>query len=248
MKRTDAYRKDLRALADWDDYLLKKSRLPGPRGNLELAQIVADEGDRALFERYLTYDANIAPTNTPQEFLAFCGVLGLGKLCAAGEWEAMQTLRRFASDPRWRAREAVAMALHRVGEADMEALLAEMESWSVGNPLEQRAAAAALCHPDLLQDKEQAERVLHILDAITASCLSVVDRKSDEFLALRKGLGYCWSVAVSALPGTGKAMMERWLSHNDRDVRWIMRQNLGKKRLERMDAEWVSAWKSRSAG
>jgi hypothetical protein len=247
MKKADMYRQDLRALADWDDYLLQESGLPGPRGNLELAHIVADEGDRALFERYLTYDAEIAPTNTAQEFLAFCGVLGLGKLCADGEWEAMQTLRRFASDPRWRAREAVAMALHRVGEADMEALLAEMESWSKGNQLEQRAAAAALCHPDLLQDKEQAERVLRILDAITASCLSVVDRKSDGFIALRKGLGYCWSVAVSALPETGKRMMERWLTHDDRDIRWIMRQNLGKKRLERMDAEWVSTCKSQLA-
>jgi hypothetical protein len=247
MKKADVYRRDLRALADWDDYLLQKSGLPGPRGNLELAAIVADEGDRALFERYLTYDAEIAPANTPLEFLAFCGVLGLGKLCAAGEWEAMQTLRRFASDPRWRTREAVAMALHRVGEADMETLLAEMESWSKGNQLEQRAAAAALCHPDLLQDKEQAERVLHILDAITASCLSVVDRKSDGFIALRKGLGYCWSVAVSALPEIGKEMMERWLSHEDRDIRWIMRQNLSKKRLERMDAEWVSTCKSQLA-
>jgi hypothetical protein len=52
---------------------------------------------------------------------------------------------------------------------------------------------------------------------------------------------------VSALPETGKRMMERWLTHDDRDIRWIMRQNLGKKRLERMDAEWVSTWKSQLA-
>jgi hypothetical protein len=28
-------------------------------------------------------------------------------------------------------------------------------------------------------------------------------------------------------------------------VRWIMKQNLRKRRLERMDAGWVAHWKSR---
>ncbi|HNU03982.1 MAG TPA: hypothetical protein PKL67_07495 [Anaerolineae bacterium] len=35
--------------------------------------------------------------------------------------------------------------------------------------------------------------------------------------------------------------MERWLTSADRDVRWIMRQNLSKQRLVRMDAGWVTA-------
>ena len=38
----------------------------------------------------------------------------------------LQALRPLASDPRWRIREAVAMALQRWGDADMPALLAEM--------------------------------------------------------------------------------------------------------------------------
>jgi hypothetical protein len=170
-------------------------------------------------------------------------VLGLGELCATGEREELETLRRMASDPRWRIREAVAMALQRLGETDMETLLAEMARWSKGDLLEQRAAAAALCHPDLLESGEQVETVLRILDGITASMQDVEDRKSEEFKALRKGLGYCWSVAVSALPEAGKPMMERWFSSTDRDIRWIMKQNLSKKRLERMDAEWVATWK-----
>jgi hypothetical protein len=32
---------------------------------------------------------------------------------------------------------------------------------------------------------------------------------------------------------------------SDRDVRWIMKENLKKKRLARVDAEWVAAWKER---
>ena len=205
---------------------------------------MAEEGDRALFGRYLAFDADRAPTNTPQEFLAFCGVLGLGRLCAEGEREVLPLLRKLASDRRWRIREAVAMALQRLGEVDMDGLLEEMEIWSPGNLLEKRAAAAALCHPNLLREQEQAERVLLMLAAITASLQKVEDRKSDEFRALRKGLGYCWSVAVSALPEPGKEMMERWFASDDRDVRWIMKQNLSKKRLERADAAWVAAWKS----
>jgi hypothetical protein len=51
-------------------------------------------------------------------------------------------LRRCASDPRWRLREGVTMALQRIGEADMDGLLVEMDDWSRGTPLEQRAAAA----------------------------------------------------------------------------------------------------------
>ena len=56
----------------------------------------------------------------------------------------------------------------------------------------------------------------------------------------RKGLAYCWSVAIAALPAAGKPLMERWLTSEDRDVRWIMRQNLQKQRLIRIDAGWVA--------
>ncbi len=112
----------------------------------------------------------------------------------------LKTLRRYASDPRWRIREAVAMALQRLGEADMGRLISEMRDWAQGTPLEQRAAAAALCEPRLLGQAKHARAVLSILDRITASIERVDNRLSEDFLTLRKGLGYCWSVAVAALP------------------------------------------------
>jgi hypothetical protein len=244
MNRVDAYRQILRTVEDWDTYLLAESRLPGPRANLELAWAVAEEGDEALFRRFLTLDASRAPMNTPGEFLPVCGVLGLGRLLAQGQREVLPTLRLSASDSRWRVREAVAMALQRFGQADMESLLAEMDVWSQGNLLEKRAAAAALCEPNLLGRADQVERVFVILDAITASIETVGDRRSDEFKALRKGLGYCWSVAIASYPEVGKARMEAWFASPDSDVRWVMKQNLRKKRLERMDAEWVAEWQS----
>ena len=75
----------------------------------------------------------MAPTNNPHEFLAFCGVLGLSKLLVEGQREYLGVLRAAAADPRWRIREAVAQALHRFGQEDMDALLIEMEDWSRGN-------------------------------------------------------------------------------------------------------------------
>ena len=80
---------------------------------------------------------------------------------------------------------------------------------------------------------------LNILDQITASILTLQERKGEAFLALKKGLGYCWSVATVAYPDAGKPLMEKWLAGADRDILWIMRENLKKNRLQKMDADWV---------
>ena len=87
--------------------------------------------------------------------------------------------------------------------------------------------------------------MLHILHKVTASLQNIEDRRSNDFKALRKGLGYCWSVAVVALPEVGKQMMEQWFISENKDVRWVMKENLKKKRLLRMDADWVTTWKAR---
>jgi len=44
MSKRDQYREKLRTLEDWDAYLMKESGLPGPRGNLELAQAADQDG------------------------------------------------------------------------------------------------------------------------------------------------------------------------------------------------------------
>jgi hypothetical protein len=240
MTKIDTYRQTLQALDDWEPYLLAESGLPGPRGNIELAQAVADVGSESTFLSLLSFDAIQAPTNTPGEFLAFCGAIGLGRLVAEGRRDLLPTLRLCANDPRWRMREAVAMALQRWGRVDMAGLLAEMDGWARGSFLEQRAAAAALCEPALLHNASDVERTLKILDTITADLAAAEDRRSASFQALRKGLAYCWSVAVAALPEAGKPLVERWITSTDKDVRWIMRQNLQKQRLNRIDPDWAA--------
>src|SRR6266498_46218 len=111
MSKTDDYRETLRKLDDWIPFLRKNSGLPGPRGNLELAHVVAELGDKKRFEHFLSFQAE---ENTPEVFLVFCGVMGLGKL-AAGEPKLFDQLREYASDPRWRIREAVATGLQLTG-------------------------------------------------------------------------------------------------------------------------------------
>lgn len=240
MDKIEQYRAHLQQMCDWESYLLAESRLPGPRSNLELARAAADEGDAAQFTAWLALDATAAPANTPAEFLPVCGALGFGRLLAEGDRSVLPRLRAAANDSRWRLREAAAMALQRWGEIDMTSLLDEMENWAGGSRYDQRAAAAALCEPPLLADHAAADQTLSILDGIMATIPGAADRRADDFIALRKGLGYCWSVAVVAAPERGRALLEKWAAIDDPDARWIARENLGKNRLVRMDGEWVA--------
>lgn len=240
MGNMEPYRMILLSLKDWEPFLKEESRLPGRRSNLELIQVAADLGTRTQFEQFLFWTPDKTPENTPETFIACCGVVGLGRLLAEGDNSLTSRLRILANDPRWRVREAVCMALQRWGRVEMDELLVEMHAWAAGSLLEQRAAAAALCEPDLLASPKDARAVLSILDHITASILNFSHRKREDFRVLRKGLGYCWSVAVAALPQEGKPLFDRWLKTADPDIRWIMRENLKKNRLIRLDAAWVA--------
>jgi HEAT repeats len=244
MTKIDDYRRKLSSLDDddWEPFLLAESGLPGPRGNIELGQAVADVGTGKRFDLLLAWTPDRAPAGSREEFLAFCGTIGLGRLAAEGRAELLIELRSLASDPRWRVREAVAMALQRVGAADMRTLLKEMRSWARGNDFERRAAAAALCEPALLGREQDVRSVLAILDRITAAMSRSTERRTEGFVALRKGLAYCWSVAVAAAPDSGRPLMERWMQVDDPDVRWVMKQNLSKKRMAKAGTAWVARW------
>ena len=120
MSKIDHYREIIITLDDWDEYLLAESGLPGPRANLERARAVADEGSPELFWRYASLDEKQAPTNSPHEFLAFCGVVGLGTLLAKGD------------------------------RVPFKALLGEMQEWVKGNLLEKRELFRPWINPRLI--------------------------------------------------------------------------------------------------
>jgi hypothetical protein len=242
MTRSNEYRMKLSGIDNWIPYLLKNSGLPGPRGNLELAQIAAEMGIKSQFEQFLSINAE---ENTPQVFLVFCGILGLGKLAALGDHGLLVRLRRYASDGRWRIREGVATALQFVGDKDMKFLLEEMQNWSQGSWYEKRAAAAALAEPRLLKEPAIVKKVLRIFDRITKEIETAGHPNEESFKVLRQSMGYCWSVAIAALPHVGKPALEKWLSSNNPDVRWILRENLKKNRLLKLDRLWVESCRVR---
>ncbi len=99
MGKVETYREHLRQMCDWEFFLLAESRLPGPRGNLELARAAADEGDATQFARWLAVGPAEGPTNTPGEFLAFCGALGYGRLLAEGDRAALGPVRQGGQRP-----------------------------------------------------------------------------------------------------------------------------------------------------
>lgn len=246
MKKIQTYIEILKSIENWDEYLKQESGLPGPRGNLELIYAAAEIGSEEQFLHLISFTPEKAPVNSQEEFLAACGTVGLGRLAAEGKKEYLRLLRSFASDPRWRTRESVAMALQIYGEQHIDELIAEMRLWAEGNHYEKRAAAAALCEPKLLSQKRQVYEVLLILDTITKSILNVENRKDEGFVALRKGMAYCWSVAVVYNFDEGKKRFEKWVGCKDKDINWIVRENLKKDRLRRVDEAWVEECKEKN--
>ena len=62
---------------------------------------------------------------------------------------------------------------------------------------------------------------------------------------LRKGLAYGWSVAIVAHPALGKALFEQWLASPDKDILFIIKENLKKNRLLKMDPTWTKELQNR---
>jgi hypothetical protein len=233
------------AAGELEAYLLANSGLPGPRGNLELAHALAGllsrdppgPAVRASLEAWRALTAEEAPTGDPREYLCFCGTLGWSADWVrgrSGREKIARGLRQAAGDPRWRRREAVAMALQRLGEADPKALLDLLASWlESGSFLELRAVAAALAHPPLLGDPAFARQALALADGIMerVAAAAPATRREEDFRVLRQGLGYALSVLAAAEPEKGFGLLERWAASRDPDLSWVIRENLKKKRL-----------------
>ena len=223
------HRRRLRALpgAAWPAYLAAHSGLPGPRADLTLLQAAADEGDAAVFDMLL---------GMQDGYLVSCGAVGLGRLLAEDPAAPGEPrLRRLAADPRWRVREAVAMALQRLGDADLPRLQQLADAWAGAGdqPLVQRAAAAGVCEPRLLREPASAEYAVELCSRLTASLSDrpASERRSADVRVLRQALGYCWSVAVAADPAGGLPPFAALERDEDPDVRWIVRENRKKRRL-----------------
>lgn len=221
------------------DYLMNHSNLPGPRGNLELLYAFAKSTDVATAKKCLSY---IKPdtANSPQEFVGMCGVLGYAVLHKSNNNQVLDFIRPYAAHASWRIRESVAMAIQEISLGKLEVTLTNLESWIAGNNFEKRAVVAGLCEPKLLNDKILNRRILNIMQTITES-LNHSDKLNDSEESLRKALGYGWSVVIAAAPDDGKKIFVQLFDRGGRHIRWIIRENLKKNRLLKMDQKWVEA-------
>jgi len=235
------------------EYLASNSNLPGPRGNLELAHAFADSIEQlsdgvaddiwTLILRLTEIGSDKAPTGDPMEFIPFCGAVAIGALSSVHpkyRRRAMLRLKELAHDRRWRMREAVAMGIQRIMARDSERTLNDLMSWIDDEKwLQMRAAAAGVAEPALLKDKKSAEKALEIHKAIFSRLVGGTERRSEEFKILRQGLAYTLSVIVSAIPGEGFQYMSQLIESKDKDVLWILKENLKKNRLTKKYAEDV---------
>ena len=106
------------------------------------------------------------------------------------------------------------------------------------DPLVRRAAAAGICEPRLLRTRESAAVAVDVCGSITTT-LAGRPRGSAAppgVRSLRQALGYCWSVAVAADPGTGLPRFDALTDDSDPDVAWIVQENGKKARLARVRA------------
>lgn len=233
----------LRTLVEADDadavrsYLSARSGLPGPRADLALMAAFADVAPAPLV-RDLADDAD--------EYLRCCGTVGLGRLLVEALDDAddpdrcdatTALLLARAADPLWRVREAVAMALQRLGDARPADLRSLVDTWAAHpHPLVRRAAVAGVCEPRLLHDPATAAAALRACGTATDALVATpaADRRDPDVRTLRQALGYCWSVAVAAAPDAGLPVWRRVRVSEDPDVVWLVRENERKTRLARV--------------
>jgi hypothetical protein len=218
-------------------YLLQNSNLPGPRGNLELLYDFSRNADAEIVRKCLEY-IKTDTSNSPEEFVGMCGILGYAQINKTRNKAVLAFLRNYASHNSWRIREAVAMGIQEISVDNIEKTLENIEPWIEGNFLEQRAVVAGLCEPKLLNNENINIKILEILEKITRN-ISHDNKLSDQEVSLRKALGYGWSVVIVSTPENGKKYFEKLFRLPGKHVNWIIKENLKKNRLMKMDSEWV---------
>lgn len=255
---------------EYEHLLQDNSNLPGPRANLELAYSFAkycennsnvlNTGNSCdeLVEELLKWcrlDGASAGVNHPRVFLVFAGLLTLGALydslddLSGNDMRStiFHQFREAMSDERWRVREAAAMGLQLVAEADfghVRCMFDSMLNESIEpTPLEYRAMLATLAHPPILSHTS-VDVASYGLDIARAALDLVIEtnsneRRNAEFTVLIKGLSYALSVLVAHCCDEGFRLMRSYASLQDKEIRKILMANLRKARLYKKYPESV---------
>lgn len=226
-------------------YITGNSNLPGPRANLELAGAFADlveehatedSGKKwGLLNNMISFLPEDAPVNDPKEFLPFCGVRGIAALSSACPQfldATLGKLKALAEDKRWRIREAVAQSIQKLLARVRPKTLKALQSWiGTDNWLIMRAVAAGVAEPTLLRQPQITKASYELHQKILSAILAQEESSADDFKVLRKTLGYSLSVIVESDPVKGFSYLHELEKSRDRDIRWILNENLKRNRL-----------------
>jgi hypothetical protein len=224
-------------------YLKDNSNLPGPRGNLELLYSFSKTATEFEIKECIKY-INDDTDNSPEEFVAMCGIVGYAVNNKDKNESTLDYIGKFASHNSWRIREAVAMGIQEISENNMLETLKNIKRLKHGNCYEKRAVVAGLCEPKLLTDENITIKVLNILNEIT-EILNHDNKLTDEEESLRKALAYGWSVAIVHAPEKGKQIFEKLIIKKGKHIKWIIKENLKKNRLVKLDGDWVKEMENR---
>ena len=108
---------------------------------------------------------------------------------------------------------------------DLEDWLKNEDEWLV-----MRAIAAGLADAGV-NNEIFTHQALEYHMKIFNNILKSEDRTSENFKSLKKGLGFTLSVIVHANPKKGFNLMNKLIETGDKDVLWIIKNNLSKNRL-----------------
>ena len=152
------------------------------------------------------------------------------------------------NDERWRIKESVAIAFQIIGEKDFTILRENFSKWLPDSSFsEKRAIIASLAHPPLLKDAHNANYSLTVSDTIMFSVLKAtnIEKKTDGFKVLVKGLSYALSLFVCSSPDEGFQLLEKFANTKDKIILKIILSNLNKSRLKNKFPQKVEQFKQK---
>lgn len=215
------------------ELILEKSNLPSPRANLELLYAFIENASEEEIESCLTVEYK--EKNTPEEFALMCGVAAKIRSEAQKHHQVHFDFKPFANHESWRVREGICFGFQK-SKAHLSAdqMKRNLECLKKGSPLEVRTYIATLSEPALLNGYIDSNELLDEMVQITLDAFSSNDKLSDDLKVLRKALGYCYSVALCS-EGADQCKFEKLFEYaENKQIKWIIQENLKKKRLENM--------------
>ena len=220
------------------EYILTNSKLPGRRANLELLyefKIHASQESVSACLSLKDYDL----INTPEEFAMMCGVVGYCELNRENVDDVFELLEEYAQSESWRVRESVAMGIQYMLILNEDKSLKAIKGWFNKTDFHRRAMIAGLCTPRLQLIETISRETAFILEQLMKDVLAWQGKLSEEQKALRKALGYCWSIAIEANPSQLKPLFKKYYKYENKNIIWILKSNLKKNRLVKLDEKWV---------